>query len=228
MSGTGWYTTEHDIKSGKKGLQSWAKETGGVVMTSLGVSVDFHSRNFDAKHLCIVPDSTSYNALLSAGRTRQIGRKTGTIPGVKSSTSSILVMPRGQLAAWGADIAKKQRGMTGPNSTFQGTPQWIIGSELKAAAFLTHKHNVGSPLTSGIGAFVTVCCVMPTTNAIQVVHFEANHTGLLGTGHSVRTVTTPSNQNVVDNTEINKKRIERFNRGIAADNDTFDLSELFG
>lgn len=230
MSGKGFYSEEHDIKTGKKGVKLWAKSENGRVTTSDGLVVDFVTNNFSAKHLMIVANATPYDSLLAAGRQRQISRKTGAIPGVKTATSTIIVMTVGQLAAWGADIVKKKNAIGAANHMFNGTPQWEISTTLKSAVFITHKHNVAEPLSSGIGATVMVTCFM-SGGVLSVAHFVATQTGLVDFGGDTskgggqRTISTSGNT-MVNNT-INKKRDERFQRMTRQDDDVLDLSELF-
>lgn len=231
MSGTGFYAKEYDIRSGKKGVKRWAKSENGRVATSEGLTVDFVSANFNAKHLVIVPNSTPYDSLLAAGRQRQVDRRSGAIPGIRASTSTIIVMTVGQLAAWGSDIVKRKNAIGLANHIFRGTPQWQISSTLKSAVFITHRHNVAEPLSSGIGATVMVTCFM-SGGVLSVAHFVAVSTGLIDFGGDVskgggaRTITTSGNAMV--NNEINKKRDERFQYMTRKDDDVFDLSQLFG
>ncbi len=231
MSGTGFYSKEYDINSGKKGVKRWAKSENGRVITSEGLTVDFVTDNFSAKHLVIVANATPYNSLLAAGRQRQIARKSGAIPGVKTSTSTIIVMTVGQLAAWGSAIVKKKNAIGAANHYYNGTPQWEISTTLKSVVFITHKHNEAEPLASGIGATVMVTCFM-SGGVLSVAHFVATNTGLIDFGGDVskgggkRTITTSGNAMV--NNEINKKRDNRFQNMTRKDDDVIDLSQLFG
>ncbi|MDX5932173.1 hypothetical protein [Acidiphilium acidophilum] len=231
MNGIGFFSEEYSINSGKKGVKRWAKSENGRVTTSQGLTVDFVTNNFSAKHLVIVTNATPFNTLLAMGKQRQIDRTAGTIPGMKASTSTILVMTVGQLAAWGADIVENKKAIGEANCSFQGTPQWEIITSLKSAVFITHKNKLAEPLSSGIGATVVVTCFM-SGGTLSVAHFVPTKTGLtdfggdVGKGGGMRAITTSGNTMIKN--DINKKRDERFQYMTRQDDDDFDLGQLFG